>query len=261
MRRDARASAAGPGRETAAERAQRLLERTILGGEFRPGDRLPSERAMAERIGTSRNVLREAMKKLETLGLISTEAQSGSYVRDYSSEASFDLVIHLMRNREPADPAAFRSVFECREMLETAAARLAARRDAKATADELLALSARVEAASDDPAQAAAVDFLFHSRLVGGSGNILFLSLHNTSREVHLFYTERYFRRPGALAETIVRQRAIAGAIGTGDPDASELAVSAMLSSGREAMERLLKIPSTPSIRPASPRSPSRRPK
>ena len=231
--------AAGHKRQTIADKVAFRLERLVLEGEFKPGARLPPERELAERFVVSRNAVREAMRRLETLGLLKTEAQSGTYVRDYLEEASFDLVVYLMENNETLDPAIFRAILEYREMLETTSARMAAGRDAESSSVDLLALSARLANAASVEEMAAA-DYLFHSRLVRASGNLLFRSLHNTSRTVHLFYVKLFFQVPGARDETVVQQRRIAEAIGRGDPEAAASAVNAALSYGRRVVEELI---------------------
>lgn len=223
-------------RATISEKVAYGLERLVLDGDLSPGDRLPPERELAERFGASRNAVREAIRKLEAMGLLSTAAQSGTYVRDYLEEASFDLVVYLLGNAESHDPAAFESMMEYREMLEATAASMAAERDPGSCGADLAALSGRLSAALgvDEMAEA---DYLFHSRLVKASGNLLFRSLHNTSRTAHLFYTRRFFAAPGARDETVAQQLAIAAAIGRGDKAAAADAVRAALAYGRRVAE------------------------
>lgn len=226
-------------RQTIADRVAFRLERLVLGGELKPGDRLPPERELAERFSASRNGVREAIRRLEALGLLSTEPQSGTYVRDYLRDASFDLILYVMRCADDIDPALLLDLLEYRRMLMTTAARLAAERDPAACSADLSAIAAAL-AATRDPAEAAALDFGFHDRIVRGANNVLFRSMQNTSRELHLFYTKRFYSLSGAIEATAAQQRAIAEAIGSGDPDSAAAAMSAALEYGRQAIEGTL---------------------
>jgi DNA-binding FadR family transcriptional regulator len=60
-----------------------LLEKEIITGVYKAGDRLPAERLLAQNYQTSRNRIREAIIRLVTLGLLRTEPQSGTYVCNY----------------------------------------------------------------------------------------------------------------------------------------------------------------------------------
>ena len=74
----------------------------IITGRYRVGERLPSERDLSERFTAHRGAAREAMKKLEQLGLADVKP-GGARVRD-RSEASLDIIGHLLREGELPDP-------------------------------------------------------------------------------------------------------------------------------------------------------------
>jgi len=229
----------GRKRQTIADKVAFQLERLVLDGELKPCDRLPPERELAERFGASRNGVREAIRRLETLGLLSTEPQSGTYVRDYLEEASFDLLLYLMESEENLEPALLFDLLEYRQMLMTTSARLAALRDAAACAADLSEIGAELAAATS-VAAAAALDYRFHSRIVKAAGNLVFRSLQTTSRSVHLFYTGRFYSAPGAIEATAAQQRAIAAAIGSGDPDDAAAAMTTALEYGRRVIETMV---------------------
>ncbi|MBU0928370.1 MAG: GntR family transcriptional regulator [Spirochaetes bacterium] len=226
-------------RPTIADRIAFQLERLVLDGELKPGDRLPPERELAERFGASRNGIREAIRRLETLGLLSTEPQSGTYVREYLEEASFDLLLYLMESDETLDPALLIDLLEYRKMLMTTAAGLAAIRDPRGCSRDLAALAAEL-GSTTDASLAAALDYRYHSRIVSGSGNLLFRSLHTTSRSLHLYYTKRFYAEPGTIAATAAQQEAIAEAIGAGDSAGAARAMSEALDYGRRVIEAAL---------------------
>jgi GntR family transcriptional repressor for pyruvate dehydrogenase complex len=114
------------------------IQSIIVDGQMMPGDRLPPERELAERLSVSRNVIREATKVLQDRGLVRINPGSGTYVSNISAEA----VTHAMSLYLRAGKAAIRNLLEVRALLETQIAALAARR-ADETDIELLELASR----------------------------------------------------------------------------------------------------------------------
>lgn len=88
--------------EAIGETVTRTLRTDILQGRYRAGDRLPSERDLAARFGTSRGVVREALKRLEQLGLADIQP-GGARVRPLS-DASLEVVGHLLDLDSNLDP-------------------------------------------------------------------------------------------------------------------------------------------------------------
>ena len=133
-----------PARDRAASVSDRIassLRDDILRGRYRPGDRLPSERELAERFGTHRGAAREALKTLEQLGI--ARILPGGARAAPIEEASLDIVQYLSELDVPPDPEIFDRIFEVFGGLFSLAGRLAAERatDAqRARVEELLAL-------------------------------------------------------------------------------------------------------------------------
>lgn len=109
-----------------SERITCELRDEILRGRYRAGDRLPSERELALRFDTHRGAVREALKKLEQLGI--AEIRRGGARAAPIEEASLDVVRHLMELDNPPDPELFDQIFEVFGGLFANAARLAAER-------------------------------------------------------------------------------------------------------------------------------------
>ncbi len=108
------------------DRISSELRDEILRGRYQAGDRLPSERELAERFDTHRGAVREALKKLEQLGI--AEIRRGGARAAPIEEASLDIVRHLMELDNPPDPHLFDQIFEVFGGLFSHAARLAAER-------------------------------------------------------------------------------------------------------------------------------------
>ncbi len=77
---------------SSSHRIFQALRAEILSGELAPGDRLPPERALAELHGANRNTLREALRKLEQLGLVRARQGQGVTVQDFRRGGTLDLL-------------------------------------------------------------------------------------------------------------------------------------------------------------------------
>ena len=100
------------------------LETMILEGTLRAGERLPAERALAERFGVSRPSLREAIQKLTARGLLVSRHGGGTFVVDTLGSAFSDPLMHLLESSDEAQ----RDLLEFRHTLEGSCAYYAALR-------------------------------------------------------------------------------------------------------------------------------------
>jgi DNA-binding FadR family transcriptional regulator len=116
---------------------------TIFEGQLAPGDRLPSERELAQQLGVNRNALREALKRLEQLRLVSIHPGGSTRVLDFRRSAGLDLLNALLFSASGAlRIEAARSLVELRSALGPDIAGRAAMR---ATAEDHAALAHSLE--------------------------------------------------------------------------------------------------------------------
>jgi GntR family transcriptional repressor for pyruvate dehydrogenase complex len=124
------------------------LQRRVSRGELRPGDRLPTEKALGEAFGVSRAVVREAIARLKADGLIETRQGSGAFV----VEAPKPINLRFWKGAGP-DLSELHDIFELRVMVESAVAALAAQRrksaDLKAMALHLEAMETAIRTDTD----------------------------------------------------------------------------------------------------------------
>ena len=132
-----------------------------------PGDKLPSERKLAEKFEVSRSNLREAIQKLELYGILKSKPQSGTFVADIGQVAMNGMLEDILRLEEPD----FKSLVETRILLELKTVRLAAIRrtdeDLRQMQEALEAYSKKVLNGED----AVQEDLLFHLAIARASGN------------------------------------------------------------------------------------------
>ncbi|WBB80319.1 FadR/GntR family transcriptional regulator [Micromonospora sp. WMMD882] len=154
------------------------IKAMILSGELRPGDRLPVEKALAQRLGLSRNSLREAIRALSVLRVLETRQGAGTFVTSLAPGLVLDAVSFIVNFHDPHTAIDF---LEVRRVLEAEAAARAATRITPTQIAELRALNERIHAlASDDPLdteQLVTVDRQFHATIAAASGNLALAAL------------------------------------------------------------------------------------
>ncbi|WP_319244933.1 FadR/GntR family transcriptional regulator [uncultured Propionivibrio sp.] len=157
---------------TLTDRVCEALTQLIASEDFGAGARLPSEQQMAGRFGVSRTVIREAVSRLKSEGLVESRQGSGVFVRERNIDTPFRLDPALMDCRQSV-----LQVIELRQALEGEIAALAATRRTPAQMTAIRnALSgiAAAEAAGDDGVDA---DIAFHRSIAAATGNPHFLAL------------------------------------------------------------------------------------
>ncbi len=181
----AMAPAASLDRTSAPDRIFSSTCAAILGGRYAPGEKLPTQRALAEQFGVNMATVREAVKKLEQLRLIEVRHGDAMRVRDWRRHGSLDIVAHMVFRAGAFDAEVLVDVMEARRLLLTECARLAAERATAEQAARLAELADRLASPGDDGA-AQAVDFEFHEELVDASGNLVFALIVNSIRDLYL---------------------------------------------------------------------------
>lgn len=147
------------------------LEHLILDGVFRPGDLLPSERRMCERLGVSRTSLREGLRILRSKGIIVTRHGRGSEVAPLVAGHDDGPLLHLFRDH----PRTLYDLLEVRSLLEAESASLAAER--ATLADRVLIqrryeeMVEHVESGRIDVERLAHLDHAFHLAICQASHN------------------------------------------------------------------------------------------
>ncbi|MEL6624373.1 MAG: FadR/GntR family transcriptional regulator [Bacteroidota bacterium] len=159
--------------ETPVDKIIHQIRSLITIGQLQPGDRLPPERKLAERLGVGRSNVREAIRKLEFYGILKTLPQSGTLVAGIGITALEGLISDVLK-LEDSD---FASLVETRLLLEAESAHFAAlRRDYQDIANIEKALVAYEEKV-EQGVQAVEEDLLFHLKIAEASKNSVLKSL------------------------------------------------------------------------------------
>jgi len=154
------------------------INRLMAEGKLNPGDKLPSERELAERLQVSRASVREAIKSLEMMAFVETRTGEGTFVRcNNSGEIIPPLAMFLA-----VEKSSIFDMFELRRIFETATARMAAER---ASEDEIARIYYNYQKMEEsisfnDSTKGEEYDTLFHYSIAEATRNSLLIRLYRT---------------------------------------------------------------------------------
>ena len=217
-----------------SEEIRRQIEDAIKGGEFGPGERLPSERELVETFGVSRVSVREAIRSLEAIGLVRVYHGRGVFVNDRRSGLGEPMARWLDRHRDEV-----LELLGVRGALDEYAAALAAENhdaakiDAITIAHEAFASAAANEATATDLVP---LDIDLHIAIAEAGGNRL---LYDLLSDLHSYLAEsRYLALvlPGRPARSAAEHASIVAAITAGDEPGARLATSDHIAGVREVV-------------------------
>lgn len=173
------------------------LEDLILSGELKIGERLPSERDFAARIGVSRPVLHESLVDLDSKGLVHIIPRRGVYVSDYRRSGSLAILSSLLAfSHGRLDPGFLQSMIDMRLTVETESARLAALNRTPAQMAEFRGLLSEEQlAVGEDPQALIDLDFSFHLSVAIASGNMVYPLIINSFKGVYTSLTGEFFHK------------------------------------------------------------------
>jgi len=215
--RRAETGAYRPGYEVVAEQILQLIAEL----EMSPGDRMPTEKELAARLGASRTVVREAVKILSATGRVSAQKGRGLYVADGEGVLG---VTRFGGFFVPTNLDHIFMLFEFRRIQEIAASRLAA---TQASPAELRVIEAAVQTCrhghqTGDKAQFEAVDDAFHLGVASASHNFFLVATVREARRLQRQASVIGIRGVGGhAAEAVEEHDAIYRAIRDGQPDAA----------------------------------------
>ena len=217
--------------EKLSQSVVRQIELLVLRGVLRPGERLPSERDLSERLGISRPLLREALANLQDSGLLNSRPGAGVYVADVLGSAFSPALIALFAAHDEAvfDYIAFR------RDLEGLAAERAARLGTETDLKVIATIFAKMEAAHQkrDPTDEAELDAEFHMAIIEASHNVVMLhmmrSMFDLLRQGVFYNRQVMFKNRMTRDHLLAQHRAIHLAIQGRDGAVARLAVSTHL--------------------------------
>lgn len=202
------------------------IERLILEGVLRPGEKLAPERELAEKLEISRPTLREALQILEGRGLL-VSGRSGNFVAQFLSPLLRPLAL-LMQDK----PRVTADYFEFRRIQEAHAARFAAQRATELDRQAIRQCIERMRKAHEleDPTQEGEADVDFHLSIYEASHNIVLLHIMRALADLlrsNIFYSRaQLYLRDGIRDQLLQQHIALADAVVAGKAKEAEAAAA-----------------------------------
>lgn len=215
-------------RHRAADELVETLRAEISSGQLGTGARLPAERELMGRFGTSRTVVREAIARLEGLGLVDNRPRFRPVVRkpgyDAAASALGGVVSHLL-----GQAGGVKTLYDVRIFVEAALVRHAALHARKDDIAALRAALAANEAEIEDSDRFYATDVAFHAVFYAVPRNPIFPGVHKAFTGWLSEHWKRMPRSPERNRINFMSHKAIFDAVVERDPDAAERALNAHL--------------------------------
>lgn len=156
------------------------IQKNIIDGDLKKGDRLPSERELSELMNISRTSIREALRVLESMGVVESIHGEGNFICSNTEKSLLQPLSMMFK----LNNGKYQDIFELRKVLEVENARLAAIRATDMDCRELLTIVKEMEAESKGENRneiLVELDKRFHNKVASMSKNCLIESLFNTA--------------------------------------------------------------------------------
>jgi DNA-binding GntR family transcriptional regulator len=177
---------------------QKLLA-AIENGDLRPGDRL-LETDLAQRFGVSRTPIREAIRRLETDGLVAHKPRVGAMIRVLAQQEIVEL-------------------YEMRIVLEATAAQMAAKHASKAEIHTLKTLNAQMMQVARDPYKVAMLNRKFHACILSAARNRFLAQSHNSLSHALVLLGKTTLESSERVKDVVSQHDAIVEALKSGQPE------------------------------------------
>lgn len=216
-------------RRPLAEGLAESLQESIVNGTYPPGSQVPNENELSRESGLSRPTVREAIKLLQTKGLVRIVAGRGTFVSPMTEWSLLDPLLLVARSKLEVDSSTWsRRLLEARRLVEVGSAGLAAEhRTAEhlAEMEELVAIMARA-AAAGNVVQFVDADIRFHRVILEATGNSFIVALFNPLEEVLRLTRYQTSAHSDVRNHAMVHHENIMSAIAMGDSAGSSEAMS-----------------------------------
>jgi GntR family transcriptional repressor for pyruvate dehydrogenase complex len=212
------------------------VEQLMASGQLAPGQKLPPERQLADTLGVSRTVVREATHILTARGLLESRHGYGTVVRQVNRDALVEPLGWLMQ----ANSATLDDLHDVRSILEIEIVRLAAAQASEADIIKLSEIVTQMEQCQDDVVRFVALDGDFHQALSETTHNPLLALLLDSVRDLMHEIRLQVNRHPAVYKTVVPDHKAIMVAIAARDPEEAARAMQCHLDHARTFQREFL---------------------
>ena len=185
----------------------------IRQGVLKPGERLPSERVLANQLQVSRSSVREALRSLELQGLVISKRGSGTFINTDNLES----MVALLASTLTSGADTLKHIFEMRHMLEPQIAALAAQRANKQEVAELGSILEEQVKEIADGGTGVDSDTAFHFAMASATHNSALVKVVSAVEDILRRSRNQSLQEPGRPQRSLASHREILGMIHSGD--------------------------------------------
>ncbi len=225
-----------------AEEVADRIRILMLDGTFPPGEPLPSERHLAERFGVSRGSIRDALRTLETIGLLETRHGQGTFPHELSVDRLVAPLASVMAYRSDLQD----ELLDVRRMFEPAVARVAALRAKEEDLADLQHILETQRQKLKSGQSAIAEDTAFHAILARSTRNRVVMSIMATLNDLLVESRTQSLRQKGRPARSIDGHEAVVAALRRRDPEGASQAMYNHIDQIADLQLHALKGPNPP---------------
>ncbi len=214
----------------------------IIRGDLHPGETLPNESTLGEEYGVSRTVIREAIKSLAAKGLVESRPKVGTSVRPRNRWSLLDSSVLEWKYEAALDEQFLHDLIEVRQLIEPAAAGLAATRASDEEVAYLFSLFQCMEETVDNIDAYITADMELHAAILGCSHNELLQHLNRGVSAALLISRRITTQPPHASHDALPIHRAVIEAIKRRDAQAARDTMQELIDEATGDIERVMHI-------------------
>jgi len=200
-------------RKSLTELISEQIQRHILNGIFKPGEKLPPERELARMLNVTRTTLREALKKLEGVKLVLIRQGDGITVQDFRKSDNLFILKELLFEGDRVDSGILGNLLEARKLFLVPMTRLALERADSGDRKEYERLVMELEKNVSDAGLVQELDFNCFELLARASGNLVFVFIFNSIRGIYFSHREIFHNLYGEPVSVLDVHRSVLAAL------------------------------------------------
>ena len=197
----------------------------IQQGVLKPGERLPSERVLAEQLQVSRSSVREAIRSMELQGLVISKRGSGTFIDTDNLESMVALIASTLTSGADTGADNLRHIFEMRHVLEPQIAALAAQRANEQEVAELKGILEEQVREIADGGTGVDADTSFHFAMASATHNSALVKVVSAVEDILRRSRDQSLQEPGRPQRSLASHREILSMIQTGNAEGARRAM------------------------------------
>ena len=212
------------------------LRSRILGGALARGERLPNERNLADTFEVNRTSVREAVKRLEYLGLVEVRHGHGTFVKGVWESSSLEVIEALLRDPRTVTLDLLRQILEFRRHITIQVVELAARNHSDEQLERARLLLSKEQDEGTDPARALTLDVELNRLLGEATGNLMYQLVSNLFTKLLHRLGPFYYNESRDFSRSLETHRQLLDAIEARDPGGARRVLEQMLDYSESAI-------------------------